>query len=143
MKRPMLISGITATAIMALLTLIPKSAAVLVILSASVLVFSLILKRRGRDTLLASFVCIATIISVLCFSAYTSAKITPANRYTGMASKLKCSMENRIELTAPPQATPLPSNSAHRMPRKMTSSHTAGSTAYASTKYATPMVVPS
>ena len=40
MKRPMLISGITATVIMALLTLIPKSAAVLVILSASVLVFS-------------------------------------------------------------------------------------------------------
>ena len=81
MKRPMLISGITATVIMALLTLIPKSAAVLVILSASVLVFSLILKRRGRDTLLASFVCIATIISVLCFSAFTSAKITPCLKH--------------------------------------------------------------
>ncbi len=81
MKRPMLISGITATVILALLTLTPKSAAVLVILSASVFVISLILKKYGKDTLLISFISIVTAIVTLSFSAFTYARITPCLKY--------------------------------------------------------------
>ncbi len=81
MKRPMLISGITATVILALLTLIPKSAAVLVILSALVFVFSLFLKNRGKDTILISFISIVTVIVTLSFSVFTAVKITPCLKY--------------------------------------------------------------
>ena len=81
MKRPMLISGITATVILALLTLIPKSAAVLVILSALVFVFSLFLKQRGKDTILISFISIVTVIVTLSFSVFTAVKITPCLKY--------------------------------------------------------------
>lgn len=81
MKRPMLISGITATVISALLTFIPECALALVILSASVFVISLILKRWGRDTLLVSFFCITTVLVTLSFSVFTAMKITPCLKY--------------------------------------------------------------
>ena len=81
MKRPMLISGITATVILALLTVSPKSAAVLVILSASVFIVSLILKKWGKDTLLISFISIVTVIITLSFSVFTAVKITPCLKY--------------------------------------------------------------
>lgn len=81
MKRPMLISGITATVILALLTVFPRSAAVIVILSASVFVITLILKKYGKDTLLISFISIVTAIVTLSFSAFTYARITPCLKY--------------------------------------------------------------
>lgn len=99
MKRPMLISGITAAAILALLTLIPKCAIALVILSASVFVFSLILKKLGKDTLLISFACIVSVIITLSFCAFTSAKITPCLKHHGTAAPVqgKVTSSPRVE----------------------------------------------
>lgn len=89
MKRPMLICGITLTAVSAFLILYSKTATlVTVILAASVLILYLIKPLKLRKHIIIPAVCIFTLIISIQFSIYTSLKITPLNQYDGQIADI-------------------------------------------------------
>ena len=87
MKRPMLVSGIVLTVAFALITSIPKSAAV--ILAVSVLVLFLSLFKKIRKNVFVPTIGICLLLSVIFSFAFYKAKIEPCIPYHNTSCNLQ------------------------------------------------------
>lgn len=81
MKRPMLVSGITAILVLALLIFFESGAVVVPVITALVLFFCILKRKRIKEFIIVPTICIASLLTVISFFCYNNTKVTPYLKY--------------------------------------------------------------